>query len=499
MGILHNLQQLPERFFGRAAATSPAAQRSGAEAILPEKIFIDREGGEPVYSFDETIMRHRVAELLDGYYSNQNYLTLFYSLPEIFAPIHEIASRVADAQWEFVKDFGDNQVDYANDIFNRLFEKPNPFESMKEMVYKAVVYELCTGRNLWYANAPAFFQFSYDRVLSWFNLDPLTIPVLKQGIDIYSTTDVTDIIQRYELRNAAGVKREFEADRVFGAFHTDPKFPYDLRYTKAPLSGAAAAIRNLIPVYEARGMIYIKRGALGFIVNKGKDANGPFILTEEQKKEIMEGHRATYGVTRGKAPVAWTSADIDFVRTAMSIQELQPFEETYADALAIYSSLRVPKHLAPSLKQSTFNNADADMRSFYQDIIVPMANKYAQIWTSGFHLKDIRRYIRANYSHINYLQENAKEKSDVDKTNGLVWLQRWQNGVCTLNEWIIANDGTKGVGPIYDKKVFELTAEELATVAAVIKALKGAPNVTDNSSQDTGSQTQSGGNQLQVA
>src|SRR5690606_24969072 len=104
-----------------------------------------------------------------------------------------------------------------------------------------------------------------------------------------------------------------------------------------------------------------------------------------------------------------------------------------------------------------------------------------------------RRYIWADFSLIPELQENRKEKAEVDKTNGAVWLQRWQNGVCSLNEWISSWDGEKGTGDIYEKKIFELSEEEVQQVKNYIN-LKSNGNT---SPEDTGVKETSGSDSVQ--
>ena len=45
---------------------------------------------------------------------------------------------------------------------------------------------------------------------------------------------------------------------------------------------------NLIAVYEARNVIYVKRGGLGFIVSKKTDATGSIALTDDEKEQLLK-------------------------------------------------------------------------------------------------------------------------------------------------------------------------------------------------------------------
>ena len=227
---------------------------------------------------------------------------------------------------------------------------------------------------------------------------------------------------------------------------------YDINSATPLLKGAEKAIANLLPVYEARGIIYIKRGALGFIVNRAKDQSGTIAMTDIEKEELARLHTDQYGVTGEKAPYAFTSANVDFLRTSMSIQELQPFDETLSDAVAIYRVLRVPRHLVPSKDNSTFANAESDMKSFYIDVIIPWAKRYAQAWTIGLGFKKNKRYIFPDYSHIDILNENKMNKATTDKTNTETAILQYTSNIITKNKMLsmLGLDAIEG-GDVYAK------------------------------------------------
>lgn len=438
---------------------------------VPEKIYITQDGWE----FNEwspdapaRLSRNAFNDLLYGFYGCQNFIELFYSVPEVFAPVHEIAKRVSDCNWQLCKDWND-QVDYNDEDFNRLFTQPNPMVAFKDFVYQAVCYEILVGKQLFFFNKPDTLADEYKSIVAWWNLPAQKVTAdVKQNIDPYTATTISDFINFYQMP-LNGRTRKFDVSKVLPICHLSLNTGFNINDTKSLLMGAEKAIRNLIPVYEARGVIYIKRGALGFLVSRKSDASGNVPLTPKEKQNVNDEVNGRYGLSRRKDTYGVVAEPVDWVQTSMSIEELQPFDETLADAVAIYKCLRIPRHLVPSKDLSTYANADADMKSFYQDTIIPWAKRYAEAWTNYMGLKNFRRYINADFSHINILQENEKERADVDKVNGDVYLQRWQNGVATLNEWIVANDGTKVTGiPLYDKKIFEMDETELAQVKAAL-------------------------------
>lgn len=449
---------------------------------FPSKVFIE-EDGKGIFEYSQVAppllaMTYDIESILEGAYGRDNFINLFYLLPEIFAPVNEIASRVADAVWQLRKSWND-EVDYSNKTFNRLFSQPNPMMSLKQLVWQACCYELLTGANVEYFNKPSTLTNDFENILSWWNLPTNRLCIeKKQGVDIYSSTKINDLVTGYSITEN-GRKRDFAIQNVLPFMNYDLSKGNEVDRFKSPLCGARLAIKNLLPVYEARGVIYIKRGALGFLVSKKSDESGLISLTKGEKEEAQREYSRSYGLNAGQNQVGVAAAPLEFIKTSMSIQELQPFEETLADAVAIYATLKVPRHLVPSKDASTFANAAADMKSFYGNVIIPMANRYAEAWTNYFNID--RHYVYADFSMVPELQENRKEKAEVDKTNGAVWLQRWSSGVCNLNEWITSFEGDPGKGNIYEKKIFDLTPEELATVKEYInlKVLTLDKNVTE--------------------
>ena len=398
---------------------------------IPEKVYIEKKP-EYEYAMDEPKRREMIARLLDGYYGQSNFLELFHCLPEIFAPIHEIASRVADARWELRKTWND-EVDYNDPDFNRLFTAPNPFMNMYALTYASVCYYLLTGRQFWSKNNPSTLEQNYKNILSWFTLPSHHVWANQQKVDIYTCTKLDDYITGFQLRDAvtAAKGRTFETWQVIPLVSFSLKQLYDYNKNNSPLLGADKAIKNLIPVYEARGTIYIKRGALGFIVSRKQDDSGTVSLNKAETDQLHKDYQETYGVTQGKSNIGITGQPIDYVAIGQTIKELQPFEETLSDAVAIYSTLRVPRHLVPSKDQGTFSNVDASMKAFYDDVIIPLATMFADAWTIGMGFNLSRKYISPSYDHVDILQENKKLKAEVEKITSETAILLYKEGIIT--------------------------------------------------------------------
>jgi len=111
-----------------------------------------------------------------------------------------------------------------------------------------------------------------------------------------------------------------------------------------------------------------------------------------------------------------------------------PFEETLSDAIAIYSTLRVPRHLVPAKVQGTFSNVDASMKAFYDDVIIPLATMFAETWTVNMCFAEQRKYVVPSYDHIDLLQENKKLKAEVNKITTETAALQYEKGMITKNQ-----------------------------------------------------------------
>ncbi|PHJ53867.1 hypothetical protein VF04_35060 [Nostoc linckia z7] len=426
-----------------------------------------------------------IDDILYGTYGEQNFINLFYCVPEIFAPVHEIASRVSDAIWELrkVRKSGgkhDDETIYTDAAFNRLFSNPNPLQPFKDFIYMAVCYELLTGKSFIYANRPAILPNEWRSTVNWWVLPAQNVIIdHKQGVNTYAATDVKDFVSRYRVTDN-GAMRDFEPDKVLPLVRLSLQFGNDIRKTRSPLSGAGKAIKNLLLVYAARGAIYFKQGPQGIFVSAKTDEDGTVPLTSTEKANFLADLQANYGVTHGRGLYAVSNQAMNYLQVGSSIQDLLPFDETQTDAVAIYAALRVPRHLVPTKDQSTFSNANADLKSFYSDVIIPMAQRYAEAFTNFFNLEAERKYINADFSHVDILQENKKERADVDKINTTTNILAWQNGIKTLNDCLVASGADESTNPLYGLYIFDMTPEQLETV----KNALNLKSVAANSSQD---------------
>ena len=236
------------------------------------------------------------------------------------------------------------------------------------------------------------------------------------------------------------------------------------------------AIDNLIPVYKARNVIYVKRGALGFVVSAMKDITGTVAMTPDEKKELREEYDSTYGLDDEKFPYAMSSIPIDFIRTSLSIEELQPFEETLNDAIMIAGALGIPAVLVPRKDQSTFSNQKTAEKTVYTSKVIPMAKRFCEEITRMFGYDRDGYYIDVDFSHVDCLQEGQKEKEEVSSIVSERAMSEFMNGVITLNDYRARIGESKVNLPLFDKLLYEMSDQEREIVKSIISITKKESN-----------------------
>ncbi len=243
-------------------------------------------------------------------------------------------------------------------------------------------------------------------------------------------------------------------------------------------------IANLIAVYEARNVIYLKRGALGFIVAQKQDETGTIALEPREKEALQRAVDERYGVGAGKSPYAVTDVPVNFIRTNLSISELQPFDETLEDAIKIASVFGIPSVLVPRKDQATFSNQDTAEKSVYSSVIIPATKRFCEALTTFLGLERKGLYIDCDFSDVACLQTGLKEAEEVKKLVNDRCLSQFNSGLISINDWRaqIHEDAFKD--EVFNKVKFDMTPEERARIDEVVNG-KSASTSTSSPQAET--------------
>lgn len=443
--------------------------------------FIPIPGGGP-YSLSAP-----PAELLQMYGSfiygkraDANLIQLYHSIPEIYSPIDAIARRAVAADFQ-LKRLKDDQIVYDNKQWNALLDQANIFQSFQEFLYEAITYTYVIGKNYAYKNVPETLAQKFNNVVALWNLPgDQVLPQYNYSYKLYSATEMSDIIKYYQLWDGVN-SGQFSVDLVQHTKSINLDWKDRKMQGKSPLLAADIAICNLIAVYEARNVIYTKRGALGAIVSAKEDAGGHVSMTAKEKKNVRNSFDEEYGLTRRRDLFPISDVPIDFVRFGMSIQELEPFVESKTDMAMIYGVINVPSVLMPGAEGNTFSNQRDASKSVYTDTAIPICQKWCKTMSRFLGLDQLGFYIYPDFTKIDVLQENKKDLADTDNKNAQTNESLWRNGAITLNQWCVRQNLEQVAGiSLYDKTIYQMTPDEQAIVKTIMSLNKPASNVTGN-------------------
>lgn len=419
-------------------------------------------------------------------------MTEFLALPEVFFPIDFIASRIAGAHFEIKKNSDDSIVWCANRSretkeIARLLNKPNWLQSWPEFVYTYFMQKLATGNTfLRGAMNSDIFDSSTEKWKWCKNLwvipsSVVSIETTRMGgiVNMFGCEDVEDVITGYRINGSVNVPYwQMFHDRDLYAEAGDGNA--DFLWSPSRLFACKRNITILKRVYDARNTIFDKCGALGIITNRSQDEAGHVAMDSSEKKELIDHYNNNYGPGEGKSPTVITDANVDYLKTGASISELQPFDETLADAIEIAGMFNIPAVLVPRKDQSTFNNVDAAEKSVYTSVIIPMCRKFCENLTIFLGLKDY--YISCNFDDVECLQIGRKEEEQNKKLVNDRCRQQFLDGLITYNDWRAQIHESAKDSDIFNKTLFEMSDEERAFVLSIIspKALTAKTDKNDD-------------------
>lgn len=408
-----------------------------------------------------------------------NFIELFKTIPEVFWPIDFIAKRISEAHFD-LKRVKDDSIVWCDRLgANAILQQPNPIMTWREIVYQHFVYKLATGNAFFRAAMPETITadaVKFQWCSNYWSLPAHLVQVkpveYSYGVPMFGIASIEELIKGYTLDLGAYSGLTIPYYQIWHDRDGIPELIRGNGYLKADsrLLAVKKPIANLIAVYEARNVIFLKRGALGFVVAQKVDETGTVALEPKEKDELREQINSKYGVGEGQSPWAVTDIPVNFIRTNLSIQELQPFEETLEDAIKIASVFGIPSVLVPRKDQSTYDNQDAAEKSVYTSVIIPAAKRFCEALTTFLGLEQKGLYLDCDFSDVACLQIGLKESEEVKKLVNERCLSQFNNGLISINDWRSQIHEDALEGEIFDKTKFEMTPEEIAIVDSVIKA-----------------------------
>ena len=350
-----------------------------------------------------------------------------------------------------------------------LMRKPNPLQTSKEFMLHSSVYFDTFGNNFIYANSP-FEKVDLLNVSTLINLPTQAISVKLTGKWL-DQTELSDIIKEYKLKGAGGTGQiiaTYRPDEVLllNEVNITSEAPNIVGVSK--LMALKAAISNIQISLEARNVLMQKRGALGIFTSDRKDATGAYPLLPQEKKEVQEEFDE-YGIRKKQYQYIISRFPLKFQRTVMTVAQLMLFEELSSDTILICNSFGVPEILAKNyLKGTTYENQDKSERRLYSGAVIPETESYARGLNDLLKTEQYGIELYPSFDHIAVMQDDEKEKSEVEKNRSATYKEKFIHGACTYNEWRLAS-GDEAVD-WGDVRIVEMTPEDIAIITGTSPA-----------------------------
>lgn len=347
-------------------------------------------------------------ETFDG----TNAYELACNLAEVFIPIDAIADRAASIEYRLVyKDTLEEFTPSPN--LARLIEQPNPFDRLSDIVYKSVFSELSSGISYTYTKTPDSIKNpTYDNISNIWVLKP----------------NVTSVKIKKEVPNPFLIKNKEELiDKYITFFmykhEIDPRYIVqrtalgldERMQAHSPLNKARRNINNLLAVYHARYNVYAKNGNAGIL---SRDTGNTRTAIEEAvdpvtRDMILADLQNRNGLTGDRNFIGISSIPMKFVKTLGTIAELQPFEETEADMVAIGGVYGVGKYLLPLKEGTTFTNQKDAEKHLWQNVVKGVCEDKARDLTKSYYLPDNVIFYPI-FDNVEVLQEDKKTALESD-------------------------------------------------------------------------------------
>lgn len=446
---------------------NPFARKSEEQPAKTIDLPIELGGG----SVEQYSPRYLELNVLP-YFCGENFLQLFESVPEVFFPIHFIASRIAGATFE-VKRVKDDSIVFYKKELNKFLDQPNCLMKFRELVYLHFVYKLATGNA--FMRAAMGEGANAERRWRWCDnfwempAEYMEVVPNHDMTNMFGVANKEELIRAYRLGMGLLAYYDINPVEIWHDRDGRPSFYNDSNFmkSKSRLASQQKAISNLIAVYQARNLIYVKQGGLGFIISKKQDPTGTIALTEKEKESIRSQHDSRYGITGDRVPYGISDVPIDFVRTNLSISELEPFDETLQDAITIAGAYGIPSVLVPRKDQSTFSNQSTAEKTVYCSQIIPLTKRFCQDLTSFLGLEEDGFYLDCCFKDVDCLQEGLKDAEEVKKMLNERCKMQFLSGIITINDWRAQICEEKLEGEVFDKVMFNMTDEEIEFIKRV--------------------------------
>lgn len=371
------------------------------------------------FSYQGEIQWHRLCSYVD-------YKRLLHKASPVAAVFYKRANMFANGDVETLNRKSRKYVRGENKDWERLIERPNPFQTKTAFLKQLHLYLDIFG---WCYVMPIKAT-GFNVPTKMFLLPPWLMTVERIKKSFLTLTDSDEIRKVY--LDWDGVRTPIpEKDLIL---FTDTSSVID-ETTLLP----EGRLRNLeYPVtlelagYEALATLLQRKGALGILSNEAKDTVGNLDLDEDEKEQLQQELR-TYGLSRDQYQVIITGAPLKWQQMSMDAQKLMILEALEAAKQDICDVYGFPRELLATTKGSTFSNANEYKKSAYQDATIPESKTIMETLNWGLRTEAANIEYIISYDNVEVLQSSIEVKYKAKSAMLDALRKEWDLGTITRN------------------------------------------------------------------
>lgn len=391
-------------------------------------------------------------DYFNNFVANDNFVELFKCVPEIAFPIIYIISRIKNAEvvlrrysddaelWSdsSQKLYGIDKV--ISDRVKLFLQKPNFFQDFWQFTEQYFLNRYLTGNSFIFANTAG--RLEKWRFCDNFFVLPTNNVTIERNLNkpYYTAKSIDELVKCYKINTNSGI---MQVDPARMMFTRDLEFFENKNGSLkgiSRLSTQRKPIENLIAVYEARNVIYTKRGAMGAVISNKRDADSTLPLQRSEKEAIRHEFYDQYGISGKRNPFAIIDTPVSFIPFPATIENLQPFREGDADAAQISGIFQIKKELLPRETNTTFANQEAAELSAYNDMAIPEFKLYLSKISEFLGLTTTASgyYLDGKFDKVSIIQKSQKTKAEMETLNFNNAMAQYNAGIITLNDVLIS-------------------------------------------------------------
>lgn len=390
-----------------------------------ETFFWDDKGHEHIFS----------------YKGHDSSLTAYQKCPPLTSIINKKAQAYINGK-TWVMNVGGKGKDKVSTNINakkitKLFARPNPLQNQKQFEAQQEIYIQLFGYCLLLVIIPVGYEkYGAIEATSMWNIPPNLLTIEETNKLFYQTDQsgiIKDVKVMYRGNNTSlDLKNIFIFKDISPSFHT-------LIFPESRVCSLEMPINNIIGALESRNVLINYRGANGiFSHDPGSGGQFPAMPLTPLEKEQLQADFRRYGLRRKQWQYIITTASIKWQPIGSQVKDLGLFEEVLEDSKMLCDGFGYPPHLM-GLIDPTFNNQNAAEKGLYQNTIIPEAESNYDEWNNVFKTDELNLRIEKDYSHLPVLQADEVSKAQARAARNAAYEIEWRNGLCTLDEWRIAN------------------------------------------------------------